>query len=189
MAPVTSLKAQDFGLALLTLEAALFESNDRLLALRGQMIGDPTHPDLAWLASLVALAKPAPDLVVDPVPHWHAFDACEAPGLAGLLGKLRSLPLLPEMGSQSILILQLMKRVQAHADIHELEKNCFSATPCCPASRCATSTAQALGFRSKSNRNAMPCHAMPCHDHAGLPAAVLLAFKQQGSRVAAKATT
>ena len=67
MAPVTSLKAQDFGLALLTLEAALFESNDRLLALRGQMIGDLTHPDLAWLASLVALAKPAKR------PGWQGF--------------------------------------------------------------------------------------------------------------------
>lgn len=126
MALATSLKAQGFGLALLTPDAALFESSDPLLALLGQVIVDPAHSDLARLARLAALAKPALDLVVDSVPHWQAFDACSALGLAGFFGNLCAAPrrrlLLSEMGPQSVLILQLMKRVQEHADIRELEK-------------------------------------------------------------------
>ena len=125
MALATSLKAQGFKLALLTPEAALFECGDPLLALMGQVIVDPAHPDLARLARLAALAKPALDLVVDSVPHWQAFDACAALGLAGFFGNLcaapRRLPSSTKAGSQSVLILQLMKMVRENADIRELD--------------------------------------------------------------------
>lgn len=121
-----SLKAQGFGLALCNPDVALFESNDGLLALMTHMAVDLAHPDLARIARMAALAEPALEVMVNKVSGWTEFDACAALGLAGFFGNLcampRSLPPATKMGSQSVLILQLMKMVQEYADIRELEK-------------------------------------------------------------------
>ena len=121
-----SLKAQGFGLALCNPDVALFDSNDGLLALMTYVAVDLAHPDLTRIASLAALAEPALELVVNKVADWNEFDVCAALGLAGFFGNLcalpRSLSPVAEMGSQSVLILQLMKLVQEYADIRELEK-------------------------------------------------------------------
>ncbi|WP_426145379.1 EAL and HDOD domain-containing protein [Polaromonas sp. DSR2-3-2] len=121
-----SLNAQGFGLALCHPDVALFDSNDGLLSLMTHVTADLAHPDLARIASLAALAEPALELMVSQVSDWNGFDACAALGLAGFFGNMcaspRSLPRIAEMGSQTVLILQLMKMVQEHADIRELEK-------------------------------------------------------------------
>ena len=121
-----SLNAQGFGLALCHPDVTLFDSNDGLLSLMTHVTADLAHPDLARIASLAALAEPALELMVSQVSDWNGFDACAALGLAGFFGNMcaspRSLPRIAEMGSQTVLILQLMKMVQEHADIRELEK-------------------------------------------------------------------
>ena len=121
-----SLNAQGFGLALCHPDVALFDSNDGLLSLMTHVTADLAHPDLARIASLAALAEPALELMVSQVSDWNGFDACAVLGLAGFFGNMcaspRSLPRIAEMGSQTVLILQLMKMVQEHADIRELEK-------------------------------------------------------------------
>ena len=121
-----SLNAQGFGLALCHPDVALFDSSDGLLSLMTHVTADLAHPDLARIASLAALAEPALELMVSQVSDWNGFDACAALGLAGFFGNMcaspRSLPRIAEMGSQTVLILQLMKMVQEHADIRELEK-------------------------------------------------------------------
>lgn len=121
-----SLHAQGFGLALCHPDAALFDSNDGLLSLMTHVTADLAHPDLARMARLAARAEPALELMVSQVSDWNEFDTCAAHGLAGFFGNLcaspRSLPRIAEMGSQTVLILQLMKMVQEYADIRELEK-------------------------------------------------------------------
>lgn len=121
-----SLHAQGFRLALRHPEVALFDTGDGLLSLMTYVTADLANPDLKRIASLAALAKPALELMVDEVADWNEFDACAALGLSGFFGPLcaspRSLPRIAEMGSQSVLILQLMKLVQEFADIRELEK-------------------------------------------------------------------
>lgn len=121
-----SLHAQGFRLALCQPDVALFDSNDGLLSLMSYVTADLAHPDLARIASLAALAQPALELIVNKVSDWNEFDACVALGLAGFFGNLcaspRSLPRIAEMGSQTVLIVQLMKMVQEFADIRELEK-------------------------------------------------------------------
>jgi len=121
-----SLHAQGFRLALCQPDVALFDSSDGLLSLMSYVTADLAHPDLARIASLAALAQPALELMVNKVSDWNEFDACAALGLAGFFGNLcaspRSLPRIAEMGSQTVLIVQLMKMVQEFADIRELEK-------------------------------------------------------------------
>ena len=121
-----SLHAQGFGLALCHPEVALFDSSDGLLSLMTHVTADLAHPDLAHMARLAARAEPALELMVGHVPDWNAFDTCAALGLAGFFGNLcaspRSLPRIAELGSQAVLILQLMKMVQEYANIRELEK-------------------------------------------------------------------
>ena len=121
-----SLHAQGFGLALCHPDVALFDSNDGLLSLMTHVTVDLANPDLARIASLAALAEPALELMVSKVSDWNEFDSCAALGLAGFFGNLcaspRSLPRIAEMGSQTVLILQLMKMVQECANIRELEK-------------------------------------------------------------------
>jgi EAL and modified HD-GYP domain-containing signal transduction protein len=121
-----SLHAQGFGLALCHPDVALFDSNDGLLSLMTHVTVDLANPDLARIASLAALAQPALELMVSKVSDWNEFDSCAALGLAGFFGNLcaspRSLPRIAEMGSQTVLILQLMKMVQECANIRELEK-------------------------------------------------------------------
>lgn len=121
-----SLHAQGFRLALCQPDVALFDSSDGLLSLMSYVTADLAHPDLARIASLAALAQPALELMVNKVSDWNEFDACVALGLAGFFGNLcaspRSLPRIAEMGSQAVLIVQLMKMVQEFADIRELEK-------------------------------------------------------------------
>jgi len=121
-----SLHAQGFRLALCQPDVALFDSSDGLLSLMSYVTADLAHPDLARIASLAALAQPALELMVNKVSDWNEFDACAALGLAGFFGNLcaspRSLPRIAEMGSQAVLIVQLMKMVQEFADIRELEK-------------------------------------------------------------------
>jgi len=121
-----SLHAQGFGLALCHPDLALFDARDGLLSLMTHVTVDLAHPDLARIASLAVFAQPALELIVSKVSDWSEFDACAALGLAGFFGNLcaspRSLPRIAEMGSQAVLILQLMKMVQENADIHELGK-------------------------------------------------------------------
>ncbi|MEO8013618.1 MAG: HDOD domain-containing protein [Polaromonas sp.] len=121
-----SLHAQGFRLALRHPDVALFDSSDGLLSLMTYVTADLAHPDLARIASLATLAEPALELMVDKVSDWNGFDACAALGLAGFFENLcaspRSLPRIAEMGSQTVLILQLMTMVQNFADIRELEK-------------------------------------------------------------------
>ncbi|CDS50424.1 EAL domain protein [Polaromonas sp. CG9_12] len=121
-----SLHAQGFRLALCHPDVALFDSSDGLLSLMAFVTADLANPDLAQIVRLAALAEPALKLIVNKVSDWNAFDACAALGLAGFFGNMcaspRSLPRIAEMGSQTVLILQLMKMVQACADIRELEK-------------------------------------------------------------------
>ncbi|MBG6077830.1 EAL and HDOD domain-containing protein [Polaromonas sp. CG_9.11] len=121
-----SLHAHGFRLALCHPDVALFDSSDGLLSLMAFVTADLANPDLAQIARLAALAEPALKLIVNQVSDWNAFDACAALGLAGFFENMcaspRSLPRIAEMGSQTVLILQLMKMVQACADIRELEK-------------------------------------------------------------------
>ena len=120
------LHAQGFRLALCQPDVALFDSSDGLLSLMTYVTTDLAHPNLAQLVSLVALTQPALELIVNQVSDWNEFDACTELGLAGFFGNLcaspRSLPRITEMGSQTVLIVQLMKMVQEFADIRELEK-------------------------------------------------------------------
>lgn len=121
-----SLKAQGFGLGLRNPDAALFESDDGLLALMSHAAIDLAHPDLARIVSLAARAGPGLELMVGNVSDWNEFDVCAAHGLPGFFSNLCALPrsLLQagEMGAQSALILQLMKLVGEYADIRALEK-------------------------------------------------------------------
>jgi c-di-GMP-related signal transduction protein len=121
-----SLHAQGFRLALCHPDVALFDSSDGALSLMTYVTADLAHPDLAQIATLAALAEPALELIVDKLADWNEFDACAALGLAGFFGNLcaspRSLPRSAEMGSQTLLILELMKMVQECANIRDLEK-------------------------------------------------------------------